>query len=170
MQNGTVLVIIDMQVVFYHRGLKRWDNSPEGMKEKWTSTVKSICQEIRQAKENLIPILVVEYEYCNMNDKTKKTDGRIRQVIGKYLYVKYVPKTSDDGSAEITKTLKNMDWVAEQFRICGANRCCCVAATVRGLSQKHIESKILLVDKAITDEHNEMGWAGATMLPNTMIV
>ena len=166
----TVLVVIDMQTFFYNRGLRNHNVSPEQMKKDWIGAVKAIQKEIRQAKKNHDFILIVE---CSgfFPGAYGQTDGRIRQTIGKYQHVRYVKKDFDDGSAEIEDMLiETQRNSPERFRVCGINRAYCVASTVKGLADKYVESKILLVDDAITDEHGNMGWGGATRLRNTVVV
>lgn len=170
MDEFTALVIIDMQKYFYHRGLEGRYITPEQMKESWIETVKHINEQIRQAKKRNIPILVVEFDSNSMDNENWKTDGRICRTIGSYPYVKYVKKDYDDGSERIERTLENTDWVVKNFRICGANRVACVAATVKGLAKRYKDAKIHLVKKAITDEGGERGRRGADRLPNVVMV
>jgi len=173
MADNKVLVIIDMQPFFLNRAKRNWRrfwDSKQSFLDEWNKVTKGIQQEIRIAKKNKELIIVVEYWRMETNKKTW-TVSALRKTIGKYPHVVYLNKDFDDGSSTIQNELKRrkIQDVAV-FKITGVNRSFCVADTAKNLSRKYSDSKILLIDEAIGDEHGDNGWGNVTAFSNTAIV
>jgi nicotinamidase-related amidase len=111
MDNRYTLVIIDMQEEFI---------------ETAQHALTGVFQAIRRAKANKSPILVVEYKSCG------NTLPEIRRALKGYSRVRTVTKFDDDGSEEISQSLRRNRF-SRKLRICGVNLDACVRSTIEGI-------------------------------------
>jgi hypothetical protein len=124
------LCIIDMQYHFYAA--------------RSTRTARAVCREVRQAKENGWPILLVEYRMWN----PKPTRPMILKEIGDYPKYHHVMKAGVDGSTEILAAMSLWDVKATRLRVCGVETNVCIRETIKALRYKRPEMEIELVADA----------------------
>lgn len=126
-----VLVIVDMQPHF-----------PAARDE---STINGCLMQIGLWRERGWPIVVLEYEGCG------PTDARIDAALAGYDNFRRLTKPRDDGSAEVLKGCRSLDFAPDLFRICGVNINACVQSTVRGLMEKSPAVRLEIVTDACND-------------------
>lgn len=128
------LVVVDMQSTFEAANNKR---------------VRNNCKrEILQAIESNASIIFVEYigEGPTIPSLVRLTDDYDRVFI--------VRKSTDDGSREVRKVIKDNKLPNRQIKVCGVNTDCCVADTVWGLAHKIKSAKIEVIPEACNSDND----------------
>ena len=123
----TALVIIDMQNSF--------------TTSKDTTTTKNVLIQIKKAKKDNVPILVLEYVGHG------ETKFKIKRSLKKYEKVYYVKKVNDNGSVELMLCVCKHKINVQRFIVCGVNISFCVAGTTSGLVEKY-KKRITVIKNA----------------------
>jgi nicotinamidase-related amidase len=122
------LVVVDMQDTFPASRNRR---------------VRANCKrEIMLAMERGADIIFVEYigQGPTIPSLVRLTDS--------YHRVFFTRKSTDDGSKEVTKTIKDNRLKSKRIKIVGVNTNCCVLETVSGLSSRMKKSSLEVMAKA----------------------
>ena len=98
-----------------------------------TAVTDAVIDEIRWAKANRQPIVVLEFDGCD------ETLTRIKHCIGKYQHAAFVTKYNQDGSGHVLAALACLNLETTAMRVCGLYTSACVAATVEGLVESDCE-------------------------------
>ena len=151
---GPVLVVIDMQP-----GYKASSDA---------ITQWFVKQEISRARLENQLILIVEYHAHEMGetypDIMKLVDGYERAVV--------VPKSGDDGSAEILRACAARGFSQTSFRMCGVNSDACVLESVQGLVDKEPGCSITVVQDAcncLTGRASDVWYEDFPAIPNVNV-
>ena len=100
-------------------------------------TIKNCQQLIRQAIEDEIQIVLMEYEN-NGYILTQLTD-----LIKVYPKVTFLSKDEDDGGKIFDQCVSNKKWSFKNIQVCGVNIDACVKDTVRTLVYKHYNVQVV---------------------------
>ncbi len=153
---ANALIICDLQPYFTGElGITDQFGVKDGREQ---ALVNAACAQVRWAKRNRLPIIVLEYanlEYDGDGYFATRTHDDIRAEIGSYSRAWYALKDTDSGSEEVLdvmrgeeprqglkngwkrhinplrKLMKPADEVT--FRVCGVNLCACLKETIDGL-------------------------------------
>ena len=127
------LVIINMQERFLRNIRDPWH------------TIAAIVEEIRLARQDGCPIVLVEYD----DESAGATDPTIKQaLIGYETQSCVVRKSNDDGSAQIHHACKTLGYHTAVLRLCGLNVNACVVRTASGLLKLYPQSRVEVVKDA----------------------
>jgi nicotinamidase-related amidase len=134
------LCIIDMQY-FYNAA-------------KSNSVARAVCREIRAAKEQGIPIFVVEYG----SQKWRRTRPMILKEIGRYPHRHRVIKQDIDGSYELMAAMMCVPDKIDHLRVCGVETNVCVEATILNLLKRMPGLQVELVADACNSARYREGY------------
>lgn len=130
------LVVVDMQSQFKAANGKR---------------VRENClREILQAIKDNSPIIFLEWE-----GYPPTLDDLILPVKDQYQNYYVKTKVTDDGSAQV-ESLVYLNRLPKNFKVCGVNTDCCVAATVRGLTSRFEMAIIDVIADACDSDWNHL--------------
>ncbi|MBS2011134.1 MAG: isochorismatase family protein [Cyanobacteria bacterium SZAS TMP-1] len=114
-------------------------------------TIYAVAEQIRQAREHNLGIIVVEYD----PHECGSTLPQIMEHLRGYDRAHVISKGTDDGSAEIfDATIENGLW-PESYIICGVNSDACILKTVAGLVARVPSTRITLVQDACNAENGK---------------
>ena len=128
------LVIIDVQPVFRAAKSKRIENP--------------ILREIKLAKKNKYPIIVVEYRKKGPSWIQSRTCSFVTKELGGNCV--YVTKERDDGASVIAPALRKIT-KSKTIRVVGVNTGACVIETVNGMIRRGY--KVQIVADGCNDEY-----------------
>jgi nicotinamidase-related amidase len=132
------LVVVDMQPNFTAANGKR---------------VRENClREILQAIKDNAPIVFLEWE-----SYPGTLPDLMHPITENYLYKNYYVKTkvTDDGSFQVENVVREHS-LPKNFKVCGVNTDCCVAATVRGLTARFSMATIDVIADACDSDWNHL--------------
>jgi nicotinamidase-related amidase len=126
-----VLVIIDMQPRFYTSAK--------------LSTQQAIIKQIKEAKKNDTPVVLLEYAYEG------DTLSNIRRSLGKHPYYT-LKKHRDSGASVLVPLLEKLRKRGKFIlKLCGVNTGACVYRTVKDLTEVSLVKEIQIIWKGCND-------------------
>lgn len=144
---NNTLVVIDMQDRFVNRG-----------NAKYAECIDGVARQIVNAKRRNDHIIIVEFDdkmankttFSKVGSKDWPTVGSINRLLQNYSKRHYVFKKTQDGGAEVLKTLRDKRIALGNIRVAGVYASYCVEQTVQTLATTLKNSKINLIKDAIS--------------------
>lgn len=128
------LIIVDMQHFF------------ETARNDWT--IRNVIELIKKAKQDNVPIIVLEYVDPDEEYEIGETMPRLKKHLDDYNLTRYVLKYNDDGGNKVIECLEQNGWEdIVSLTVCGVNIQACVAETVDTLIRSY-DKEVTIVKKA----------------------
>lgn len=149
----SVLVVIDMQIL---------DDDPID-----ALCTQTIVQKLQAARRNNRPVLIVEMAHQG-GDPTRPAVMNVLLEPTPYEHFTIVPKSSDDGSAEVIAACNELGFATTSFELSGLYADECVLATAEGLAERLPACRINVCKSACNNDTPEV-WAEFAQIPNVTV-